>query len=568
MTDVAFIPLKTPDGAILGHARTGGGFFTMQLRRTVRGQAVALTDSGCFSGEIGGRIAVCGAVQAVAALENGRMLCCGTARGAALSQEEIRRRLMTLRPAENQAAARPEQAVTAPGEAKPRREQAATRQAAAWRAAAEPRDEADPAGTGAEGPRAGQTAPTAPQEQAKKQKEREAAETAQAPEKAKPARSPRESDRVAAEPRDEADPAGAGAEGPRAGQTAPTAPQEQEEKEGERAATETAPLRMGTAEPERPPHRAERIAVTETSAPPAEAAPALPAEGQVTGAALERGTDGASEVLLRTREIVRQAQIIREAAIAREAALARGAEDAAQAGKTAAHQREAAPAEASSPVREERDTRAPAAAQAPADADAAAEGGRLLRFAPAKSVADSAAESESFMALLRRAESVFERLETPQPPLLHFPNQRSARREAERRAAEEGDLREPHETTRPVTEADDAGAGDAALSARETASAAEWHAQVDALLETPAPIGREWIENPFPNIFPGARFSRVGGSGVMEHLEGEWHSGGECCRIIAVRGAYSPRPPAHLAGFTRFIRTQSGSYWIKLMKKS
>ena len=265
---------------------------------------------------------------------------------------------------------------------------------------------------------------------------------------------------------------------------------------------------------------------------------------------------------------MRQAQIIREAAIAREAALARGAEDAAQAGKTAAHQREAAPAEASSAVREEGVTPAPAAAQAPADADAATEGGRLLRFAPAKSVADSAAESESFMALLRRAESVFERLETPQPPLLHFPNQRSARREAERRAAEEGDLREPHETTRPVTEADDAGAGDAALSARETASAAEWHAQVDALLETPAPIGREWIENPFPNIFPGARFSRVGGSGVMEHLEGEWHSGGECCRIIAVRGAYSPRPPAHLAGFTRFIRTQSGSYWIKLMKKS
>ena len=265
---------------------------------------------------------------------------------------------------------------------------------------------------------------------------------------------------------------------------------------------------------------------------------------------------------------MRQAQIIREAAIAREAALARGAEDAAQAGKSAAHQREAAPAEASSAVREEGVTRAPAAAQAPADADAAAEGGRLLRFAPAKSVADSAAESESFMALLRRAESVFERLETPQPPLLHFPNQRSARREAERRAAEEGDLREPHETTRPVTEADDAGAGDVAPSARETASAAEWHAQVDALLETPAPIGREWIENPFPNIFPGARFSRVGGSGVMEHLEGEWHSGGECCRIIAVRGAYSPRPPAHLAGFTRFIRTQSGSYWIKLMKKS
>ena len=532
MTDVAFIPLKTPDGAILGHARTGGGFFTMQLRRTVRGQAVALTDSGCFSGEIGGRIAVCGDVQAVAALENGRMLCRGTARGAALSQEEIRRRLMTLRPAENQAAARPEQDVTASGEAKPRREPAATRQAAAWRVAAEPQDEADPAGAGAEGQNG------APAEKPKRE--------------AVPIR----------------EMAGAGAEGPRAGQTAPTAPQEQEEKERERAATETAPLRMGTAEPERPPHRAERIAVTETSAPPAEAAPALPAEGQVTGAALERGTDGASEALLRTREIVRQAQIIREAAIAREAALARGAEDAAQAGKTAAHQREAAPAEASSPVREERDTRAPAAAQAPADADAATEGGRLLRFAPAKSVADSAAESESFMALLRRAESVFERLETPQPPLLHFPNQRSARREAERRAAEEGDLREPHKTTRPVTGAGDAGAGDAALSARETESAAEWHAQVDALLETPAPIGREWIENPFPNIFPGARFSRVGGSGVMEHLEGEWQSGGECCRIIAVRGAYSPRPPAHLAGFTRFIRTQSGSYWIKLMKKS
>ena len=39
---------------------------------------------------------------------------------------------------------------------------------------------------------------------------------------------------------------------------------------------------------------------------------------------------------------------------------------------------------------------------------------------------------------------------------------------------------------------------------------------------------------------------------------------GERMRITAVPGAYSPHPPAHLTGFTRYIRARSGGYWIRV----
>ena len=94
MTEVAYIPLKTADGAVLGHARVCGGTAVFQFRRAVQGQAVVLTDSGRFSGDLHGSVRMDGAVIAAAAIENGRVLCVGQTRGNALCADEVRRRLI------------------------------------------------------------------------------------------------------------------------------------------------------------------------------------------------------------------------------------------------------------------------------------------------------------------------------------------------------------------------------------------------------------------------------------------------------------------------------------------
>ena len=95
--------------------------------------------------------------------------------------------------------------------------------------------------------------------------------------------------------------------------------------------------------------------------------------------------------------------------------------------------------------------------------------------------------------------------------------------------------------------------------------AAGWSDEVDRLLEDCEPRPRrEPIANPFPNIFPGAGFYRVSLPGQSAHLEGDWQRGGERVQITAVPGAYSPRPPAHLPDFTRYIRARSGGYWIRI----
>ena len=92
-----------------------------------------------------------------------------------------------------------------------------------------------------------------------------------------------------------------------------------------------------------------------------------------------------------------------------------------------------------------------------------------------------------------------------------------------------------------------------------------WSEEIDRLLEDRSDAEqREPIANPFPNIFPGARFQRVSRPGAAMHLEGDWQRGGERLRITAVPGAYSPHPPAHLRDFTRYIRARSGGYWIRL----
>lgn len=71
------------------------------------------------------------------------------------------------------------------------------------------------------------------------------------------------------------------------------------------------------------------------------------------------------------------------------------------------------------------------------------------------------------------------------------------------------------------------------------------------------------VLNPFPHIFPNARFYREEGAAV-ETLLGSWSRGGERMCITAITGDYCPHPPAHLEGFTRYIRSRTGGYWVKV----
>lgn len=94
----------------------------------------------------------------------------------------------------------------------------------------------------------------------------------------------------------------------------------------------------------------------------------------------------------------------------------------------------------------------------------------------------------------------------------------------------------------------------------------KWMEDTEALLSgaTKKPPSRSEAVNPFPHAFPGARLQRVRGRGVLEHLEGEWQQGNRRYRLVAVPGAPALRPPRHLQGFTRYISTEQGGYWIKL----
>ncbi len=384
MTEVAYIPLKTADGAVLGHARVCGGTVVFQFRRAVQGQAVVLTDSGRFSGDLHGSVRMDGAVIAAAAIENGRVLCVGQTRGNALCADEVRRRLI------------------------------------------------DPA---------------------------------------------------------------------------------VEELRGKSA--ETAPLISNTGSNQ---DKSSPLSVVSVSSAPTEHAPVPPQPARET--------------------------------------IAQPAADDVQR------------AEAQS---------MPAHGDTPRQAKPVGEtAGKLLHFTRAEdrvppSVQESAADSESFMALLRRADAAFSRLNTPVLPLVTQEGARSAAQSE--RARETHASADAFRTALSGTKAEPSPQkpSSAQRPPADTAECAShrraWDEQVEALLELPNAIARERCDNPFPHIFPGAQFVRISGSGVLEHLEGEWISGRERYRLFAVRGEYSPLPPRHLSGFTRFIRTRSGGYWVRVTER-
>ncbi len=239
---------------------------------------------------------------------------------------------------------------------------------------------------------------------------------------------------------------------------------------------------------------------------------------------------------------------------------------------------------AARPAERAREKGAAPDAQAPAMAEGKGDAPAVMADRPSApaSIEQSAADSESFMALLRRADAAFQRLSRRVEPMPGAdmlpgappePPRRSGRTEDGVRAAAgiaqdtdapaDGAAAEPPELPRTSPAAP---AGDGPRRARRLpGELSGWSDEVDRLLEDRAPLPRrDPVANPFPNIFPGAVFERVTLPGGAAHLAGEWQRGGERMQITAVPGAYSPRPPAHLPDFTRYIRARSGGYWIRV----
>ena len=468
MTQLQFIPLKTPEGRLCGHARVAGGFVELQLRADAPGRAAVLTAAGVTEGPVGSRIAVQGApVQAVAVHEAGRIRCLGLARGVSLTPEQVRARLMTPRRAGAEGAARMEtDAARALARAAAQGEAAAP----AAPAMAQGKGDVPAAPAMAEGTREAQAAEPALADGAARPAER-AREKGAAPDAQAPAMAERKGDAPAVMAQGEAaqaaEPALAdGAARRRRAREKGAAP---DRGPGHGGGEGGCPGGHGGSPVRAGEHRAERGGFGIVHGAAAPRGRGVPAPVPACGAHAGRG------------------YAARRAAGTAAAQRADGGRGAGGRSHCAGHGRA-------------RGRRSSGAAGTP-------------RTSPAAPAGGAAAE----------------------PPELP--------------------------RTSPA-----APAGDGPRRARRLpGELSGWSDEVDRLLEDRAPLPRrDPVANPFPNIFPGAVFERVTLPGGAAHLAGEWQRGGERMQITAVPGAYSPRPPAHLPDFTRYIRARSGGYWIRV----
>ena len=534
MTEVAYIPLKTADGAVLGHARVCGGTVVFQFRRAVQGQAVVLTDSGRFSGDLHGSVRMDGAVIAAAAIENGRVLCVGQTRGNALCADEVRRRLID--PAVEEL--RGKSAETAPLISNTGSNQDKSSPLSVVSVSSAPTEHASVPPQPAREPIAQSAADEVQRTEAQSIPAR-----GDMPRQAEPSRSanaPVEHASVPTQPTQKTIAQSAADEVQRTeAQSIPThgdTPRQAEPLRSVNAPTEHAPV---------PPQPArETIAQSAADEVQRTEAQSMPAHGDTP----------------------RQAEPLRSANAPTE-----------HAPVPPQPTRETIAQPAADDVQRAEAQSIPAHGDTPRQAKPVGEtAGKLLHFTRAEdrvppSVQESAADSESFMALLRRADAAFSRLNTPVLPLVTQEGARSAAQSE--RARETHASADAFRTALSGTKAEPSPQkpSSAQRPPADTAECAShrraWDEQVEALLELPNAIARERCDNPFPHIFPGAQFVRISGSGVLEHLEGEWISGRERYRLFAVRGEYSPLPPRHLSGFTRFIRTRSGGYWVRVTER-
>ena len=534
MTEVAYIPLKTADGAVLGHARVCGGTVVFQFRRAVQGQAVVLTDSGRFSGDLHGSVRMDGAVIAAAAIENGRVLCVGQTRGNALCADELRRRLID--PAVEEL--RGKSAETAPLISNTGSNQDKSSPLSVVSVSSAPTEHA-----------------SVPPQPARETIAQSAADEVQRTEaQSIPARGdmPRQAEplRRANAPTEHA----------------PVPPQPARETIAQSAADEvqrteaqSIPARGDMPRQAEPLRRAN--APTEHASVPTQ-----PTQKTIAQSAADEVQRTEAQSMPTHGDTPRQAEPLRSANAPTE-----------HAPVPPQPTRETIAQPAADDVQRAEAQSMPAHGDTPRQAKPVREtAGKLLHFTRAEdrvppSVQESAADSESFMALLRRADAAFSRLNTPVLPLVTQEGARSAAQSE--RARETHASADAFRTALSGTKAEPSPQkpSSAQRPPADTAECAShrraWDEQVEALLELPNAIARERCDNPFPHIFPGAQFVRISGSGVLEHLEGEWISGRERYRLFAVRGEYSPLPPRHLSGFTRFIRTRSGGYWVRVTER-
>ncbi|MDO4564412.1 MAG: hypothetical protein Q4C04_02215 [Clostridia bacterium] len=177
----------------------------------------------------------------------------------------------------------------------------------------------------------------------------------------------------------------------------------------------------------------------------------------------------------------------------------------------------------------------------------------ILREAAAESTVDQTAnETLRFSKLLEHSSEVFARIGSVRPVY----------REREGGTASE--------TLRVSGETQAEPAVEAANSKRAYQLQNPWIDMVNALLETRIKQAENSAtgkpENPFESVFPGSTWKEAEAEGYPPHLEGSWTRGNESFKLIAVPGNYAPRPPKQLSGFTRFVRTPAGGYWIKLIE--
>ncbi len=412
MTDMEFIPLKTPEGQLLGHARIKDGYVGLSFKNAQRGRAAILTETGSVAGAIDGKIPVSSRVLAAALHEDGRLICYGVARGVIMSADSIRRRLVSSR------------ADIRPAPEKPR---------------PEPAQQAEMPETARQGPRT------------VTKQERVAAGHA--------AQEPLPADRFGTQ--QERVPAGRAA------------------LDAEREAPEPVPENRARYVPVRPgePAQSPVISPQRGGAGEPDLADVVAAYDRGGAALWNRNVFGA----YRENENARREEPFDDAP--RERVSAMRAETAA-----------AAVEPLSQPMMPPQDT---------------------------------AAESEAFFALLKRSDAAFRRISEPMEPVPEP---------------------EPFHAV------------------RSTPYAPSWHDEVDAMLGRTAEEARQSVPNPFPHIFPNAAFVRVVKEGVTDRLEGDWRRGPERFHIYAVPGSYSPVPPPELAGYTRYIRSRAGGFWVRVIE--
>ena len=651
MTELAFISLKTMDGKPCGFVRLSGGFAEIRLLEPLAGQAAVLTDGGVFAGNAGSRIAFSGRVLAVALHRDGRLLCMGLSRGAAITPDRVRAQLMPeLTPSPYHSNKGPQTAPMggAGTAARPQTAVPAAAQSAGSRPAHADREALEPAQkTSAAVREPAETAtPMAVREPAERPTSAAALEPAERPTPIAVREPAKNGEREAADapaiaplhqkPQQNAPTGGAGTAArpqtavPAAAQSAGSRP-----AHADREALE--PAQKTSAAVREPAETATPMAVREPAERPTSAAALEPAERPTPIAVREPAKNGEREAA-DAPAIAPLHQKPQQTETERGNADPEPKENPVSTIPPAPQMEpeEPAPAKTDLPQREKRGFSIGKPAAADESSAAAAE--------------QTAADTESFMALLRRADRAFAAVMHREPPAVptavqtggmrrgarYEPDgeQRTApavqqsaqtihpseRADAERANDFDGVAREtllqrapaagspersnagaicqtvfddaapnPFLQRAPVThppQQTDA-AGQSALGERPTPvqgtpilngrrlhaetndAAGDWYDEVERLLENEPPANRsEPIANPFPNIFPGAKFLSIQKPGVPAYLCGDWYSGrgptGERMRITAVPGAYSPRPPAHLTGFTRYIRARTGGYWIRV----